>query len=49
MIDMRSISFYLGLKIKQDRTNRIIKLFQPTYIDKVLTNFHLDKANVINI
>ena len=48
MIDMKPISFYIGLKVERDRTNQTIKLFQPTYIDKMLVRFHLNKANVIN-
>ena len=48
MVDIGSISFYLGLKIEQNREKKTIKLSQPLYIDKVLTKFHLDKANLVN-
>ena len=48
MVDMGPISFYLGLKVERDRANRTIKLSQPAYIDKVLSRFHLDKANTVN-
>ena len=48
MIDMGPISFYLGLKVQRDRENRMIKLSQPAYINKVLNKFHLDKAHAIN-
>lgn len=48
MVDMGSISFYLGLKVERNREERTIKLSQPAYIDKVLNKFHLDKANTVN-
>ena len=47
MIDIGPISFYLGLKVQQDRENRMIKLSQLAYIEKVLNKFHLDKAHAI--
>lgn len=48
MVDMGPISFYLGLKVERNRDNRTIKLSQPAYIDKVLNQFHLDKAKTVN-
>lgn len=48
MMDMGPISFYLGLKVDRDRERRTIKLSQPAYIEKILTKFHLDKANPVN-
>lgn len=48
MVDMGPISFYLGLKVDKDRQKRTIKLSQPAYIQKVLTKYHLDKANPTN-
>ncbi len=48
MADMGPISFYLGLKVERDREKKTIKLSQPTYIDKVLAKFHLDKAHPVN-
>lgn len=48
MVDMGSISFYLGLKIERNRVNQKIKLFQLAYIDKVLNNFHFDKAHIVS-
>lgn len=48
MVDMGPISFYLGLKVQQDREKKTIKLSQPAYIDKVMEKFHLNKANVVN-
>lgn len=48
MADMEPISFYLGLKVDKNREKRRIKLSQPAYIQKVLTKYHLDKANTTN-
>lgn len=48
MIDMGLISFYVGLKMEQDQKYKLIKLFQPIYIEKVLAKFHFDKANLVN-
>lgn len=48
IIDMGPISFYLGLKVVQNRTNQMIKLLQPAYIDKVLLRFHLNHAYTVN-
>lgn len=48
MVDIGLVSFYLGLKIKQNQENRTIKLSQPAYIDKIFNKFHLDKAHTIN-
>ena len=48
MVDMGSISFYLGLKIEQNREKRTIKLSHLAYIDKVLNRFHFDEANAVD-
>lgn len=48
IVDMGPISFYLGLKVEQNREIKIIKLFQPAYIQKVLAKYHLNKANSTN-
>lgn len=48
MVDMGPISFYLGLKVVQDREKKTIKLSQLAYIDKVLERFHLNGANTAN-
>lgn len=48
MVNMGPISFYLGLKVIQDREKKMIKLSQPAYIDKVLEKFHLSGANMAN-
>lgn len=44
MVDTGPISFYLGLKVEQNRQAKSIKLSQPAYITKVLLKFHLEKA-----
>lgn len=49
IVDMGLISFYLSLKLEQNREKQIIKLFQATYIDKVLDKFHFNKAHTINM
>lgn len=49
IIDIGLISIYLSLKIKQDLEKKIIKLSQPTYIDKVFAKFYFDKGYFINI
>ena len=48
IVDMGPISFYLGLKVTQDREKKTIKLSQPAFIDKVLKKFHLSGANTAN-
>lgn len=48
MVDMGSISFYLGLKISWDCEKKTIKLSQPVYINKILAKFHLSQANISN-
>lgn len=47
MVDMGPISFYLGLKVERNRQEQTIKLSQPTYINKVLSRFHLGKAHAV--
>ena len=47
IVDMRPISFYLGLKVERDQGKQTIKFLQPAYINKILSRFHLDKANAI--
>lgn len=48
MVDMGPISFYLGLKVERNRQNQTLKLFQPAYIEKILTKYHLDQAKSCN-
>ncbi len=42
MVDIGPINFYLGLKIKRNYQNNILKLFQPAYIDIILAKYHLN-------
>ena len=44
MVDMGPVSYYLGLKVERDRSNKTIKLSQPTCIEKVLRSYHLEAA-----
>lgn len=48
IIDMNPISFYLDLKVQQDRENQIIKLSESAYIKKIPSKFHFNKAHAIN-
>lgn len=49
MVDIRSISFYFSLKVNRDYEREIIKLFQPAYIDKILSKFYLAQSNTSNM
>ncbi len=49
IVDIELISFYIGLKVEKNREKKRIKFSQPTYIQKILTKYHFDKANIINI
>lgn len=49
MVDMSPISFYFCLKVERNRIKKILKLFQPAYIDKILAKYHLDQAKPCNI
>lgn len=46
--DIRLISFYSGLKVTQDWEEKILRLSQPTYIDKIFAKFHLDQTKTLN-
>lgn len=48
IVNIRSNNFYLGLKVEQDQEQKIMKLFQLTYIHKVLAKFKLDKSYSVN-
>lgn len=48
MVDIRSISFYLGLKVEKDCQKKTLKLFQPAYINKISGKYHLDLAKSYN-
>lgn len=45
IVNIGSISFYLSLKLEQDQKNKVIKLSQPVYINKVFRKY---KTNIIN-
>lgn len=47
IVDMKTISFYLGLKINYNWENQKIKLSQSAYINKVLNCFPLKKAKTM--
>lgn len=49
IVNMGSISFYLDLKIKRDRQNKILKLSQPIFIAKILAKYHLNQTKSYNI
>lgn len=49
MVDISLISFYLELKIERDHQKQLIKLFQSTYIKKILEKYHLYFAKPCNI
>lgn len=50
MADMGPINLFLDLKVEQNQEMSTIKLFQPLdYIDKDLSKFHLNQANLSNI
>ncbi len=48
MVDMGLISFYLGLKVERNCQNKILKLSQPIYIDKILAKYHLNQVKPCN-
>lgn len=48
IFDMGLISFYLGFKVDCSQENKTLKFSQLAYIKKVLQNFFLSQANLIN-
>ena len=44
MKDLSKASYILGIKIYRDRSRRLIRLSQSTYLDKVLKKFKMDQA-----
>jgi hypothetical protein len=44
MKDLGEVAHILGIKIYRDRSKRLIKLSQDTYIDKVLKGFNMEEA-----
>lgn len=49
VIDISPISFYLSLKLEQNRENWTIKMSQSVYIHKIFNKFYHDKASIIYI
>lgn len=49
MVDIGLISFYLGLKVERDWQKQILKLSQPSYIEKILEKYHLYLAKPCSI
>ena len=41
MKDLSETSYVLGIKILRDRANRVLKLSQITYIEKILKRFNM--------
>lgn len=48
MVDMGLVSFYLGLKVERDHLKKMPKLFQLTYINRILSKYHLNLAKPCN-
>ena len=44
MKDLGEAAFILGIKIHRDRSRRLIRLSQSTYLDKVLKKFKMDQS-----
>ena len=44
MKDLGEASYMLGIKIYRDRSRRLIRLSQSTYLDKVLKKFKMDQS-----
>ena len=44
MKDLSEAAYILGMKIYRDRSGRLIRLSQSTYLDNVLKKFKIDQA-----
>lgn len=49
IVNIRLISFYLGLRVNRNREKKIIELSQPVYIKKILQKFFFDQVNLVNM
>ncbi|GJZ00381.1 hypothetical protein Tco_0517810 [Tanacetum coccineum] len=49
MKDLGKAAFILGIKIYQDRSNRLIGLIQSAYMDKILKRYRMDNSKRGNI
>ena len=45
MKDLGEATYILGIKIYRDRSRRLIRLPQSTYLDKILKKFKMDQSN----
>ena len=45
MKDLSEASYVLGIKILRDRANRVLKLSQRTYIEKILKRFNMHNCS----
>ena len=44
MKDLGEAAYILGIKIYRDRSRRLIRISQSTYLDKILKNFKMDQS-----
>ena len=49
MTDLRSVSYYLGMKVTRDRLNRIIRLSQADYVEQILKDHGMWDAKPVSI
>ena len=42
--DLRKTAYMLGIKIYRDRSRRLIRLSQSTYLDMILKEFKMDPS-----
>jgi hypothetical protein len=47
MTDLGEISFYLGVNIKRDRSNKRLEIDQSRYVDEIVNRFGLSDANPV--
>jgi hypothetical protein len=46
--DLRLVGFYLGIRVLRDRPNRSISLSIDSYIDRVVEEYHLTNATLVD-
>ena len=49
MIDLNLYTYYLNITIVKNRINRILRLKQTTYIEKLLINHNIIESAIISI
>jgi hypothetical protein len=47
MTDLGECLFYLGMEIRRDRRNRVIRLSQKAYVDKILVDFGMSDSKPV--